>query len=93
MKMLKYFPGNKFILADKAYPVLNWCIPPYIDWENLVRAQCHFNELVSKIRQTIERAFALFIGKFRRLKYLDMKYLDRFDIIPITVIACCVIYV
>ncbi|XP_018374036.1 PREDICTED: putative nuclease HARBI1 [Trachymyrmex cornetzi] len=27
----KYFPGNEFIVADKAYPVLKWCIPPDID--------------------------------------------------------------
>ncbi|XP_018402145.1 PREDICTED: putative nuclease HARBI1 [Cyphomyrmex costatus] len=85
----KYFPGNEFILADKAYPVLKWCIPPYIDRGNLTRAQRHFNESVSKTRQTIERAFALLFGRFRRLKYLDM---NRVDMIPATVIACCVMH-
>ncbi|XP_039310273.1 putative nuclease HARBI1 [Solenopsis invicta] len=85
----KYFPRNEFILADKAYPVSNWCIPPYIDRGNLTRAQRHFNESVSKTRQTIERAFALLFGRFRRLKYLDM---NRIDMIPATVIACCVLH-
>jgi len=85
----KYFPGNEFILADKAYPILNWCIPPYIDRGNLTREQRYFNESVSKTRQTIERAFALLFGRFRRLKYLDM---NRVDLIPATVIACCVLH-
>lgn len=26
-----YFPNDEFIIGDKAYPVLTWCIPPYID--------------------------------------------------------------
>jgi len=44
---------------------------------------------VSKTRQTIERAFALLFGRFRRLKYLDI---NKVDLIPATVIACCVLY-
>lgn len=27
----KFFPKNKYIIGDKAYPILSWCIPPYID--------------------------------------------------------------
>lgn len=27
----RYFPPDHFIVGDKAYPVLNWCVPPYID--------------------------------------------------------------
>jgi hypothetical protein len=26
-----YFPDNEFIIGDKAYPPLNWCVPPYIN--------------------------------------------------------------
>jgi hypothetical protein len=26
-----YFPNHEYILGDKAYPILPWCIPPYID--------------------------------------------------------------
>lgn len=26
-----YFPNDEFIIGDRAYPVLTWCIPPYID--------------------------------------------------------------
>lgn len=26
-----FFPNDEFIIGDKAYPVLTWCISPYID--------------------------------------------------------------
>ncbi|XP_025154404.1 putative nuclease HARBI1 isoform X2 [Harpegnathos saltator] len=57
----KYFPHNQYIIGDKAYPVLQWCIPPYIDRGNLT-IQISFNKNVSKMRQIIERAFALLKG-------------------------------
>jgi len=31
----RFFPGNEYIIGDKAYPVLLWCIPPYINKGNL----------------------------------------------------------
>lgn len=37
----------------------------------------------------MERSFALFFGRFRRFKYLDM---NRLDYIPITVLAACVMH-
>ncbi|CAL1671631.1 unnamed protein product [Lasius platythorax] len=85
----KYFPRGEFILTDKAYPTLKWCITPYINRGNLTRQQENFNTLVSQTRQTIERAFALLFGRFRRLKYLDM---NRVDLISKTILACCVLH-
>jgi len=32
-----YFPGEEYIIGDKAYPVLSWCIPPFVDRGNLTR--------------------------------------------------------
>jgi hypothetical protein len=26
-----YFPNHEYILGDNAYPIVPWCIPPYID--------------------------------------------------------------
>lgn len=26
-----YFPNDEYIIGDKAYPVLTWCVSPYID--------------------------------------------------------------
>lgn len=44
---------------------------------------------MSKTRQTIERAFALLKGRFRRLKFLDM---TKTDCIPSFILACCVLH-
>lgn len=30
-----FFPHHEYIIGDKAYPVLPWCIPSYIDRGNL----------------------------------------------------------
>jgi len=68
----RYFPENQVLLGDKAYPVLLWLIPPYIDRGNLNAVHRRFNEALAKSRQVIERSFALLKGRFRRLKYLDM---------------------
>lgn len=84
-----YFDEGQFIIGDKAYPVLQWCIPPYIERRNVTERQKHFNTCHAKTRQTIERCFALLFGRFRRLKYLDM---NRIDFIAPTIIAACVLH-
>lgn len=82
-------PPNHFIIGDKAYPVLNWCIPPFIERSTLTNNQKNFNVAVSKTRQCIERAFALLKGRFRRLKYLDM---SMTSFISPVILACCVLH-
>ncbi|XP_043282199.1 protein ALP1-like [Venturia canescens] len=85
-----FFPDQEYIIADKAYhPVMAWCIPPYRNIGNLTLAQQRFNQTISKMRQAIERSFALLKGRWRRLQYLDM---NRDDLIPFTIIACCVLH-
>lgn len=84
-----YFPADEFIIGDKAYPLLHWCIPPYINRGNLTPAQVYFNTIHAKTRQVIERSFALLFGRFRRLKYLEM---NRTDLVPGTVLAACVLH-
>lgn len=85
----RFFSNNEFIIGDKAYPVFEWCIAPYIDRGNLQEFQTNFNTVHAKTRQVIERSFALLFGRFRRLKYLDM---NRVDLIPYTIVACCVLH-
>ncbi|VEN51806.1 unnamed protein product [Callosobruchus maculatus] len=85
----QYFEQDQYIIGDKAYPVKRWCIPPYIHRGNLLRFQTDFNTVLSKTRQIIERAFALLFGRFRRLRYLDM---HRMDLLPATIIGCCVLH-
>lgn len=78
-----------FIIGDKAYPLKTWCIPPYIEHKRLNNAEVYFNNAHAKTRQVVERSFALLFGRFRRLKFLDM---NRTDLIPLTVLVCCVLY-
>lgn len=85
----RYFPNNQHLLGDKAYPTFSWVIPPFINRGHLTPAQTYFNGKHAQTRQCIERAFALLFGRFRRLKYLDM---NRFDMIPHTVLAACVLH-
>lgn len=84
-----YFPANRYLLGDKAYPCLRWCIPPYIDRGLMTGQQRKFNSVHAKTRQIIERAFALLFGRFRRLKHLQMK---KLALIPLTIIAACVLH-
>ncbi|CAI6358738.1 unnamed protein product [Macrosiphum euphorbiae] len=84
-----YFPNDEHILGDKAYPPLTWCVEPYINRGRLTEAQKNFNFNISRTRQTVERSFALFFGRFRRFKYLDM---SRTDFIPSTVLAACILH-
>lgn len=85
----QYFDQGEYIIGDKAYPVFEWCITPFIDRGNLTEHQRNFNRAVSRVRATIERSWALLFGRFRRLRFLDM---NQNDLIPGTIIACCVLH-
>jgi hypothetical protein len=84
-----HFPEDEYIIGDKAYPVLSWCIPLYINRGNLTPAKVHFNNVQAKTREVVERSFALLFGRFRRLKFLDM---NRTDLISATVLAATVLH-
>ena len=62
---------------------------PFKDTGKLQQREINFNMKLSSARYTIERAFALLKGRFRRLKGLDMA---RIDLIPQVIIACCVLH-
>lgn len=85
----QYFGPEEYILGDKAYPVLSWCIPPYIRRGELTQTQTNFNVKHAKTRQVVERAFALLFGRYRRLKYLDM---NKTNLTPATILAICVLH-
>lgn len=84
-----FLDDNQILLADKAYPLYKWCIPPYIDRGNLGDLERNFNTLHASMRQVIERTFALFYGRMRRMQYLDM---NRADLYSYTILAACVIH-
>lgn len=84
-----YFEEEQFLLGDKAYPLMNWIIPPYIDHGHLTQRQRNFNKVHAKSRQVIERSFALYFGRLRRMRYLD---LNREDMYACTILAACVLH-
>lgn len=72
----RYVPGQYFIAADKAYPVFDWCIPPYIDRGSLSDQEKFFNVALSRARQSIGRCFALlksiYLFLFNTQNYINM---------------------
>jgi hypothetical protein len=88
-KYNEYFSNQQFIIGDKAYPCVKFCIPPYIERWDVTATEINFNKKHAQTRQVIERSFALLFGRFRRLQYLNM---NRTDLIPHTIIAACVLH-
>jgi DDE superfamily endonuclease len=73
-----FFQDDEKILGDKAYPVENWCIPPFIDRGRLTDNQKRFNT-----------SFALLFGRFRRLRDVNM---NRSEYVPVLILAACVLH-
>lgn len=85
------FPDDCYILGDSAYELHQNVIIPYSDTEHLTPKQKNFNfcHFSAKI-ETIERAFGLLKTRFRSLR--TILAMDRCDLIPMFIIACCVIH-
>lgn len=63
---------------------------PFRDNGHLTNKQKNYNFCHSSARMAIERAFALLKGRFRSLlTVLDM---DRVDLIPDFIMACCILH-
>lgn len=60
-----------FLLGDSAYKNNEWIVTPFKDFGNLSDQQKNFNYLHSKSRITVENAFGLLKGKFRKLFSFD----------------------
>lgn len=82
-------PINYHVIGDSAYPLLLNVMTPYRDNGHLSKKQTAYNRKLSSIRSTIERAFGLLKGKFRRLKYLDI---SNFDLGQKMIGAACTIH-
>lgn len=69
-------PPDRHLLGDSAYPLLRNLMTLFRDNGNLTQAQATYNTRHASIRSIIERAYALLKGKWRRLKYLDVKSVE-----------------
>lgn len=85
----RYFPQHGHLLADSAYPLLHYMLTPYRDNGHLNNVQLNYNTKLSKTRIIIERAFGILKGRFRKLKYV---YMYNTEMIPLVVLACCILH-
>ncbi|XP_033740007.1 protein ALP1-like [Pecten maximus] len=81
--------GRYHLLGDAAYPLKEWLLTPYRDNGHLTRQQLSFNMRLSSKRQVIERAFAQLKGRFRRLKYVNIKSVEE---ICKAVLCACILH-
>nr|XP_054926931.1 putative nuclease HARBI1 isoform X2 [Dermacentor andersoni] len=88
-RLVEKLPANFHILGDSAYALSVGLMRPYRNNGHLSAQEIKFNERLGAARSVIERAFAQLKGKFRRLKYLDMK---GSALISKYVLASCVLH-
>ena len=87
--MLPNLPQHEHIVGDSAYPIRTYLIVPFKDNGHLTAGQKKFNKRLNSTRVDIERAFGLLKCRFRRLKFLDMKSMEK---IPVVIVAACVLH-
>ncbi|XP_066590713.1 putative nuclease HARBI1 [Prorops nasuta] len=85
----RYFPENTHLIGDSAYPLSKTLLVPYRDNGHLTNIQINYNKSLSSTRIVIERTFGLLKARFRKLKYM---YLYDTDIIPLLILACCILH-
>jgi len=84
------FPDNSHLIGDTAYTLHERLMTPYHDNGHLTNKQKNYNFCHASARIVIERAFELLKGRFSSLlAILDM---ERIDLIPEFIIACCVLH-
>lgn len=85
----KFVNGDHHLLGDAAYPVIQHLMAPYKETGALTQRHRNFNKKLSSTRMVIERTFGHLKCRWRRLQKLNM---SRIDLVPKTVIACCVLH-
>ena len=80
------FPANTHSIGDSAFGISKWLLTPYKDFGNVSNDQKRYNFIHSSGRIFIERAFGTLKGRFRRLKFIDMK--DVRKAVKL-VLSCC----
>ncbi|XP_062588387.1 uncharacterized protein LOC134250044 [Saccostrea cucullata] len=88
-QVLQDLPPKFHLLGDSAYPLSTSLLTPYRDNGHLTLEEKRYNSAHSSTRVDIERAFGLLKGKFRKLKFLDMRHVED---IPSTILTCCALH-
>lgn len=85
-------PFPPYIVADKGYPLLSWCITPFKLGPMgvaLSREEVWFNRKHSSTRMSVERGFGILKARF---KEIGTKSSLKLDFIPTVVHSCCVLH-
>ena len=77
------------IIADAAYPLLNWVQKPFPDHGTLSREKLHFNYRLSRARMVAENAFGRLKGRWRCLLKQNEGDIDKMNNV---VAACCILH-
>ncbi|KAL9962111.1 hypothetical protein ACROYT_G031184 [Oculina patagonica] len=83
------FPGDTHLLGDGGYPLTRWLMVPFRDNGHLTRQQIRFNEILSTLRQVVERAIGLLKGRWRKLQYLNLLSVKH---MTMQIMAACVLH-
>lgn len=83
------FNPEFYIIGDPAYPIRSWLMVAYKENGRLTPSHRLFNKSLSKTRVVIEQAFSLLKGRFRRLKFLDIRDMKELNE---TVMMCCILH-
>ena len=86
------FSFPPYIVADRGYPLLSWCITPFKTRPMgmpLTAGEAWFNRKHSSTRMSIERLFGIFKARF---KEIGTKTSLKLDFLPTVVHACYVLH-
>ena len=85
-------PFPPYIVADRGYPLLSWCITPYKMGPMgmpLTHEEVWFNRKHSSTRMSIERGFGILKARF---KEIGGKSSLKLNFLPTVVHTCCVLH-
>ena len=85
-------PFPPYIVADRGYPLLSWCITPYKTGPMgtpLTNEEVWFNRKHSSTRMSVERRFGILKARF---KEIGGKTSLKLDFVPTIVHTCCVLH-
>ena len=85
-------PFPPYIVADRGYPLLSWCITPFKKGPlglPLTREEAWFNRKHSSTRMSVERGFGILKARF---KEIGTKSCLKLDFLPTVVHCCCVLH-
>ena len=85
-------PFPPYIVADRGYPLLSWCITPFKMGPMgvpLSREVVWFNRKDSSTRMSVERGFGILKSRF---KEIGTKSSLKINFLPTFVHCCCVLY-